>query len=229
MKFSSLRHNHHTHFNQLYRKVFVLNANQSSASASVPLTTTITSTHNGSTLSVGQQNSSVHLQSSDETASQDYYFAHKRFEAWNHPKPNIQSIVFDMDGTLTIPCIDFKKMRTETGIQAPQDLLTTIHALSDENEKKRLFDIIDRIEEEANAKLAFQPHLFDLLDELLKLKMTQLIPKNQTNLVVETETTTTAPPPDQQQQQNTNSTVVETSKHFAVVTRNSEKKLKVLC
>ncbi|KAG2374196.1 hypothetical protein C9374_011086 [Naegleria lovaniensis] len=201
MKISSLWNHHHTHFNQLYRKVFV-------------------SVNNNNNLSNHFQNHSTSSSStSNITPSQDYYFAHNRFEALDHPKPSIQSVVFDMDGTLTVPCIDFKKMRLETGIPLPQDLLTTIHALSDEKEKKRLFDIIDRIEEEANEKLAFQPHLFELLDELVKLKMVKsnLLP-NDANLVVETASTTLG-----HYESTTNAPI---SRHFAVVTRNSEKSLK---
>ena len=183
----TLKHQQQNHFNQIYRKVVVY----------TPISST-TENHNTTTLSSSTLTSPTNS-SSNSTANSnlDFYFVHQRFEKSNHPKPNIQSVVFDMDGTLTIPCIDFAKMRLETGIKAPNDLLNVIHALKDEKEKARIFGIIDRIEEEANEKLEFQPHLFELLDELIKLNM----------------------------KKGNDHTIPLTEKHFAVVTRNSEKSL----
>jgi hypothetical protein len=38
----------------------------------------------------------------------------------------IAAVVFDMDGTLTVPCIDFVEMRRRVGVTEGQDILTVI-------------------------------------------------------------------------------------------------------
>ncbi|EFC40797.1 predicted protein [Naegleria gruberi] len=109
---------------------------------------------------------------SHSTDEKPYYFVHEQ----SIKKPLIRVATFDMDGTLTVPVIDFAKMRLLTGISAPIDVLDHIHSLNDEEEKKRLFDIIHRVESEANDKLEFQPYLFETLDELKKLQLDEKSP-----------------------------------------------------
>lgn len=75
-----------------------------------------------------------------------------------------------MDGTLTVPVIDFHAMRSRTGITTG-DLLDTIYAVGDESERHRLLDIIDQVEREANDRLQFQPNMEHCLTELHKLSL----------------------------------------------------------
>ena len=137
----------------------------------------------------------------------DFFFAHNRFFNQGFRTPSIRAITFDMDGTLTVPKIDFLKMRQETGIPAPKDVLDVIHAITDEKEKQRLFDIIDSVEEEANEKLEFQPHLFELFDSLLSMKDRALNGSAIERTEEEIEE------------------VAALTHHFAVVTRNSQRSL----
>lgn len=80
------------------------------------------------------------------------------------PKPPLKGIVFDMDGTLTVPCIDFRLMyRRVLGDDHPSivnnspiDILHEISTWSSENQVKA-FAIITEIEKDAHEKLQIMP------------------------------------------------------------------------
>ncbi len=59
----------------------------------------------------------------------------------------IRAVVFDMDGTLTRPVLDFPRIRTEIGIAEP--LLENMLALPPGPARERAFEILERFEEAA--------------------------------------------------------------------------------
>jgi HAD superfamily hydrolase (TIGR01549 family) len=81
----------------------------------------------------------------------------------------IHCIIFDMDGTLTVPVIDFNAMRRRTGIMKG-DILDAIYSTKDKSERDRLLKIIDDIEREANDKLQFQQNMEQMLSVLHELQ-----------------------------------------------------------
>ena len=59
----------------------------------------------------------------------------------------IRAVIFDMDGTLTRPTLDFPAIRAAIGV--PEPLLENMLALPPGPERDRAFAILDRFEEEA--------------------------------------------------------------------------------
>ena len=80
------------------------------------------------------------------------------------PAPALQGVIFDMDGTLTAPVIDFLDMRRRLGIPTG-DILLTIKQWS-EQDRARAYAIIEEIEEQARGKLVLQPGIHELMDFL---------------------------------------------------------------
>jgi len=66
------------------------------------------------------------------------------------------AIIFDMDGTLTVPCLDFADIRTELGLVTEGDLVQQIAALSPEAQD-RAWAIIERHEADAALNNQIQP------------------------------------------------------------------------
>ncbi|MCP4176494.1 MAG: HAD family hydrolase [bacterium] len=66
----------------------------------------------------------------------------------------IKGVVFDMDGTITVPVIDFAKLREELNVDSKWDLLKDLNLLTD-SEKKKHLSVIHKYEKEAidNIKL----------------------------------------------------------------------------
>lgn len=76
----------------------------------------------------------------------------------------IRGVIFDMDGTLTIPVLDFALMRRRLGIPEG-DILATIRAWPEERQKAA-FDIIEELEQDGRDRLELQPGAQDLMREL---------------------------------------------------------------
>jgi HAD superfamily hydrolase (TIGR01549 family) len=76
----------------------------------------------------------------------------------------IRGIVFDMDGTLTVPCIDFAEMRRRVGIHEG-DILHVIHSWP-EDKQAEAFKKIAEIEEEALENLKVMPGAVELCQRL---------------------------------------------------------------
>lgn len=74
----------------------------------------------------------------------------------------VRGIVFDMDGTLTLPILDFKRMRERLGVPEGQDILRVVHAMS-EVDRVRSLAVIEEMEREAARNTQLQPGLQDLL------------------------------------------------------------------
>ncbi|MFA5189078.1 MAG: HAD family hydrolase [Verrucomicrobiia bacterium] len=76
----------------------------------------------------------------------------------------IRGIIFDMDGTLTEPHIDFQSLRRELGVMVG-DIVDHLKSV-DEAERRRLESILHRIEDEAAVNSTLQPGAAELLDTL---------------------------------------------------------------
>merc|ERR1712183_115190 len=66
-----------------------------------------------------------------------------------------------MDGTLTVPVLDFALMRQRVGVPQGLDVLTEVEKMEDE-ERVRCMKIIEEMEDEGIEKLQLQPGLLDL-------------------------------------------------------------------
>ncbi len=62
----------------------------------------------------------------------------------------LRLVVFDMDGTITRPRLDFRRIRAEIGL--PEPLLENMMALPPGPERDRAFEILERHEDEAAEK-----------------------------------------------------------------------------
>jgi HAD superfamily hydrolase (TIGR01549 family) len=76
----------------------------------------------------------------------------------------IQAVIFDMDGTLTRPYLDFPAIRAAIGIGEP--LLENMLALPPGPERQRAFAILDRFEEEAAEASELNDGVRDVLEFL---------------------------------------------------------------
>lgn len=76
--------------------------------------------------------------------------------------PAYDGIIFDMDGTLTVPTLDFHAIRAEIGLP-PGDVAAAIAALPEPG-RRRAWTIIERHEREANQHQRLQKGCRQLLD-----------------------------------------------------------------
>ena len=91
----------------------------------------------------------------------------------------IRGVIFDMDGTITAPSIDFDGMRAAAGIPAGTDILEYVTAATGA-EADRLRAVMQRFEDGAAARAELNPGARELLDFLengcpFKLWITQSI------------------------------------------------------
>jgi HAD superfamily hydrolase (TIGR01549 family) len=75
-----------------------------------------------------------------------------------------RAVIFDMDGTLTRPFLDFAAIRAAIGISEP--LLENMLALPPGRERDRAFSVLERFEEEAAEVSELNEGAKDLLDFL---------------------------------------------------------------
>ena len=68
----------------------------------------------------------------------------------------LKGVIFDMDGTLTVPCLDFAEMRRRVGITCGGDIL---HVIDDWEEERRAeaYRIIKEMEADAKERLQIMP------------------------------------------------------------------------
>jgi len=76
----------------------------------------------------------------------------------------IKGFIFDMDGTLTVPHMDFQSLRREMGIMAG-DIVDYLKS-ADERERQRLEAILHRFEEEAAVNAELQVGAREVIDAL---------------------------------------------------------------
>lgn len=79
---------------------------------------------------------------------------------------SIKLVVFDMDGTITRPYLDFAEIRQAIGLKDPNILILDYIESLPEEEQKRANDILDRFEEEAAANVEAHDGAVELLQEL---------------------------------------------------------------
>jgi HAD superfamily hydrolase (TIGR01509 family) len=77
-----------------------------------------------------------------------------------HPHP--RGIIFDMDGTLTVPVISFVDMRSDIGIPPTGDIIGHIQDMG-KPEQDRAWSIIARHEQRASDRATLQPDTHELL------------------------------------------------------------------
>lgn len=73
----------------------------------------------------------------------------------------IKAVIFDLDGTLTVPVLDFAKMRSLLGIPRPHDILEVINRYDTEKKEESL-RIIDTVEEEGRGN-DFETEMFNII------------------------------------------------------------------
>ena len=64
----------------------------------------------------------------------------------------IKGVIFDMDGTMTLPVLDFKEIRASLGLAPGTDILPTVQKYSPE-ERAKAMAIIEEYEEDGLRKL----------------------------------------------------------------------------
>ena len=79
----------------------------------------------------------------------------------------LQGLVFDMDGTLTVPCLDFKKLRKLLSINDKVDILGHVETLA-KDEREKSMKIIEDFEDEGRRNLKLQPAIAELFNFLVK-------------------------------------------------------------
>mmetsp|Transcript_29896 Transcript_29896/g.41322 ORF Transcript_29896/g.41322 Transcript_29896/m.41322 type:complete len:200 (-) Transcript_29896:44-643(-) len=79
----------------------------------------------------------------------------------------IKGVIFDMDGTLTIPTLDFHKMRELVGAPQDQDILVVVNSYPPEK-REACLEIIHQLELEAAEAMKLQPTALELLQILQK-------------------------------------------------------------
>jgi HAD superfamily hydrolase (TIGR01549 family) len=90
----------------------------------------------------------------------------------NHPSPSqsrrqpkLEGVVFDMDGTLTVPNIDFLEMYRRCGIHPSKDILAEIDGMTEPEQKER-HAIICEMEQEAIETMRIMPGALEVMDWL---------------------------------------------------------------
>lgn len=63
------------------------------------------------------------------------------------PMLEVGGVIFDMDGTLTIPVLNFLEIKTRLGLTPQQDILPTVQKFPPE-ERARAMTIIEELEDE---------------------------------------------------------------------------------
>jgi HAD superfamily hydrolase (TIGR01509 family) len=88
-----------------------------------------------------------------------------------------RAMLFDMDGTLTRPLLDFPRIKAEMGIGS-RPILEALAELND-TERRRAEAVLHRHEEQAAANSTLNEGCQELLEELTRLSMpTALITRN---------------------------------------------------
>lgn len=73
----------------------------------------------------------------------------------------IRGIIFDMDGTLTLPILDFKGLRAKLGIDDSTDILEFASSRPPDV-KEKVYTMIEEWEADGNANMKLRPYLHEL-------------------------------------------------------------------
>ena len=74
----------------------------------------------------------------------------------------VHGFVFDLDGTLTVPVLDFAKLRSELQCPKDIDILKFCHSKSG-SDKERALQLVEKFEEEGRQNTKLQPGVCELL------------------------------------------------------------------
>lgn len=85
------------------------------------------------------------------------------------PARVVRGVVFDMDGTLTVPVLDFAQMRKRCGVVSG-DILDVINSWP-EQERQRAFSVIKEMEEEALQNMKVMPGAHQLCETLDRMRI----------------------------------------------------------
>lgn len=88
---------------------------------------------------------------------------HVAFGEPNSKLTRIEGVIFDMDGTLTVPAYDFLKLRERLGLPCDVDILKAVDAMDNSENRAAALKAIEEFEEEGLRRLQLQPHAVDLL------------------------------------------------------------------
>ena len=86
----------------------------------------------------------------------------------------IKGVVFDMDGTLTIPTLDFVLMHERLNIPMSCDILASVNAMSP-SQRAEAMRVIEEMEKEANDVMQLQPGVLELMDYLAEHRIQRAI------------------------------------------------------
>jgi len=89
----------------------------------------------------------------------------------------LRAVIFDMDGTLTRPFLDFPAIRAAVGV--PEPLLENMMAMPPGPERDRAFSILEKFEDEAADRSELNHGAADVLEFLAKKSIpTGLVTRN---------------------------------------------------
>eukprot|EP00931_Biecheleriopsis_adriatica_P013355 TRINITY_DN11472_c0_g1_i2.p1 TRINITY_DN11472_c0_g1~~TRINITY_DN11472_c0_g1_i2.p1 ORF type:complete len:400 (-),score=81.43 TRINITY_DN11472_c0_g1_i2:147-1346(-) len=98
-------------------------------------------------------------------------------------RPVLRGVVFDMDGTLTVPNLDFSEMYRRCGVPKSEDILEAVAAM-DEARRREANTIIEDMEEEGRRTLQLATGVGQLAEWLQKNGIrTALVTRNTTRTV----------------------------------------------
>ena len=109
--------------------------------------------------------------------------------------PVLRGVIFDMDGTLTKPNLDFGEMYRRCGIDPAQDILESIAQMPHREDQERAFAIIEEIEEEGRRTLELMKGAKELISWLDSNGIPMAIVTRNTKRTTDVLTEKLLPPP----------------------------------
>ena len=104
-----------------------------------------------------------------------------------HKLVPIFGVIFDLDGTLTIPVLNFTILRERLkrfNVQPSDDILASVEKRENPEEKQEMLRIIEEFEAEGREKFALQPGVHEMLDIFCENQMKlAIITRNDHNAV----------------------------------------------
>ena len=82
----------------------------------------------------------------------------------------IEAVIFDLDGTLTEPMLDFARIREEMGLPQSGDILTALNAM-EPAQRQQAHAVLERHESHAAQHSRLNDGVSELLDELRRRKL----------------------------------------------------------
>jgi len=81
-----------------------------------------------------------------------------------------KAVIFDMDGTLTVPMLEFGLIRREAGLPPEGDIISILGSLSEEK-RRFAWKVIEQYENVALDKMMLQEGVLDALEHFRKRKI----------------------------------------------------------